>query len=132
MLPIDVVQKNNMKIVKLFKSIPIFIFLMLPSFVAAAKLGNPLAKDNEPKSLSPSELIGTIVNSLLTIAGVLAVAVIVWGGVLIIIGSSQGKEEKVSTGRRALLYAIIGLIVAFTGYIVLNTFFSQTDLFFKK
>ena len=98
----------------------------------AVVLTNPLRKDQAAKVLKPSEIIGTITNSLLTIAGVLAVAVIVWAGVLIIIGSSQGKETKVSTGKKALLYAIVGLFIAFTGYIALNVFFGQTGIFFKK
>jgi len=57
-------------------------------------------------------------NYLFTIIGAIALAVFVYGGVLMVI--SQGNSEKTKKGMETLMAAFIGLIVAFAGYMLIN------------
>ena len=41
-------------------------------------------------------------------------------------GYSQGSEEKVSQGKRTLIFAIVGLIVAYGGYLIINAVIERT------
>jgi len=59
-----------------------------------------------------------ITNYLFSIIGAVALAVFVYGGVLMVI--SQGNSEKTKKGMETLMAAFIGLIVAFAGYMLIN------------
>lgn len=53
--------------------------------------------------------IRVIVNIFLTLAGLIAVVMIVYGGVQYVI--SRGEEDQAKTAKSTILYAVIGLIV---------------------
>lgn len=55
---------------------------------------------------------------LFTIIGALALAVFVYGGFLLIL--SGGSPDKVKKGTDAMLAAVIGLLVAFSGYLLIR------------
>ena len=59
-----------------------------------------------------------IVNLLLGLVGILAVAAIVWGAITII--TSAGEEGKAAKGKKAILYAIIGLFAAMASFIIIR------------
>lgn len=65
-----------------------------------------------------SELIGTIVNTLLFLVGTLAVIMIIVGGILYTI--SNGDAGKVTKAKNTLTYAIVGLVVAFVAFALVN------------
>lgn len=69
-------------------------------------------------------LIGVIVNTLLFLVGTLAVIMIIVGGILYTI--SNGDAGKVTKAKNTLTYAIVGLVVAFFAYAIVNWVF---DLF---
>ena len=56
-----------------------------------------------------SDLVGKIVNIVFAILGVLAVAYLIYGGVLYI--TAGGDAEKAAKGRTAITNAIIGIII---------------------
>src|SRR5438876_5244694 len=56
----------------------------------------------------PQDTVIKVINILLYLAGILAVIFVIWGGYLYI--TSGGNEESAAKGRKALMYALIGLV----------------------
>lgn len=63
-------------------------------------------------------IITTITNVLLFIAGGLAVIMIIIGGLRYV--TSAGNASSVTAAKNTILYAIVGLIVAFLAYAAVN------------
>lgn len=67
--------------------------------------------------------IGAVIQSGITylfiIATLLALFFLIFGGIQWIM--SQGDKTKVEGARKKITYAIIGLIVAFSAYLIINT-----------
>lgn len=101
------------------------VFILLPAWCEAATFSNPLSA--EGTSIGATELVGRIIQGVLSIAGVLAMAYIVVGGVKLILGYAQGSEEKVGQGKKTLLYAILGLVIAFGGYVIVSAIIQRTQ-----
>ncbi len=55
---------------------------------------------------------------LFSIIGALALAAFIYGGFVLIL--SQGNTEKIQHGRDIVLAAVIGLVVAFGGYVIIR------------
>ncbi len=53
--------------------------------------------------------IRTIINVFLTLSGLIAVIVIIYGGLRYVL--SRGDEQEAATAKNVILYAVIGLIV---------------------
>lgn len=72
----------------------------------------------------PTDLMGdtgiitTITNTLLFIAGALAVIMLIWGGLRYTI--SGGNASAVTAAKNTVLYAIVGLIIAFLAFAAVN------------
>ena len=72
----------------------------------------------------PSELVGDdgvflqITNTILYAVGIIAVIMLIWGGVRYII--SGGDQQKVTDAKNTILYAILGLVVALLSYAIVN------------
>lgn len=62
--------------------------------------------------------IKNITDWILGFVGMIAVLMIIWGGVLYL--TSAGDEDKAKTGKRTVSYAIIGLVVAGIAYAIVN------------
>jgi len=82
----------------------ILMLLFIPMIVGAAKIENPI------KSESFTELLQAIIEWITDIAVVIAPLIIVYGGFLHI--TSAGDPAKSSQGKKVILYAAIGLLVA--------------------
>ncbi len=67
-------------------------------------------------------LIGNLVNGLLFVVGVLSVVMIIVAGVMYT--TSTGDSGKVSRAKNTLTYAIVGLVVAFLAYAMVNWVFN--------
>jgi preprotein translocase subunit SecG len=65
-----------------------------------------------------SGMITTITNVLLFVAGALAVIMIIWGGLRYTI--SGGNSANVTAAKNTILYAIVGLIIAFLAFAAVN------------
>lgn len=65
-----------------------------------------------------SAIVPRVINLMLFIVGVLAVIMLIWGGIRYVI--SGGDATKVKDAKNTILYAIVGLIVAILGYAVVN------------
>ena len=72
----------------------------------------------------PSELFGdggvvsTITNIMLFIIGALSVVMIIWGGIRYTI--SGGSSSAVSAAKNTIMYALIGLVIAFLAFAIVN------------
>jgi|GEM_PF-1538013 len=60
-----------------------------------------------------------IVNFALTFLGLLAVLIVIYGGVLYV--TSGGEEEKTGKGKKAITYASIGILIVLGSYAFVNT-----------
>ena len=72
----------------------------------------------------PAELIGVdgvftnLSNIILGIVGALSVIMLIWGGLRYII--SGGDSKKITDAKNTILYAIIGLAIAFLSYAIIR------------
>ena len=72
----------------------------------------------------PSELFGgggvitTITNVLLFIVGALSVIMLIFGGLRYVI--SGGNSTAVTAAKNTILYAVVGLVIAFLAYAAIN------------
>jgi hypothetical protein len=65
--------------------------------------------------------VEVIVNALLFITGAAAVVVIIIGGIQFVL--SQGNSANVAKAKNTITYAVIGLVVAFLAYAIVNWVF---------
>lgn len=72
----------------------------------------------------PAELFGDtgafkqITNTILYIVGIIAVIMLIIGGVKYVL--SGGDAKKVTDAKNTVLYAIIGLVISFLAYAIVN------------
>ncbi len=106
---------KKFKIIFFFSIAHLFLFI---NQVAAenVKLDNPLTGDQNP--LGIPVVIGRIVRALLGVIGVVALLFFVIGGFYYL--GSAGNPEKVKKGTQTLVWAIVGMIVAFGSYALLD------------
>lgn len=91
------------------------IVLSLPMVVFGAEsidIGNPL------KTTDVKELLNNIIDAMLQIVGVIAVAMIVYGGVQYMI--SGGEEKKLESAKKTITYAVVGLVVVILAGAIIN------------
>jgi hypothetical protein len=99
------------------------LFFVLPAEpVAALSLQegvNAARGSNMPTDLfGGSGIVTTISNFLLYIAGLLSVVMIIIGGLRYVI--SGGNAAAVTAAKNTILYAIVGLVVAFLAFAAVN------------
>lgn len=68
-------------------------------------------------------LIGNVVNLLLTIAGIIAVIMIVIGGIRYT--TSAGDAGQTKSARDTIIYAVAGLVIAIMAFAIVNWVLSQ-------
>ncbi len=72
----------------------------------------------------PANLFGNagvfkqVTNTILYIVGIIAVIMLIFGGIKYVI--SGGDAKKVTDAKNTVLYAIIGLVIAFLAYAIVN------------
>lgn len=69
--------------------------------------------------------VNTAINVILGILGVVAVAMIIMGGIQY--ATSQGDAAKATKARNTILYSIIGLVIALLAFAIVN--FVLTNVF---
>ena len=63
-------------------------------------------------------IVPLMINTLLTLVGVISVIMLIIGGIRYII--SSGDQNAVTTAKNTILYAIIGLIIALLSYAAIS------------
>lgn len=111
------------KIKKYFYLLMVFGLFLGKKILAAdspattANLQNPLGSN----ALTPQELSGRIISSMLGIVGSIALIMFVVGGFYWL--TAGGNEERIKKGRQTLEWAAFGLIVIFGAYVILKFVF---------
>ena len=77
-------------------------------------------------SLGVATIVGRVISGLLTITGLLAVLFIIRSGIMI--GLARGNAEQRKKGMQGLTFAIIGLLVTFLGFILVNFILFGTEV----
>ncbi len=80
------------------------------------ELENPLGGGTGITSVP--RLIGNIIKTILTIVGALALGMFVYGGFTWM--TSGGSSEKIQKGKNILIWAVIGLVIIFTSYTLVD------------
>ena len=74
---------------------------------------------NAPAQLfGPNSIFVTITNIMLFIIGAIAVIMLIVGGIRYVV--SAGDQNAVTSAKNTILYAIIGIVVAFLAYAAVN------------
>lgn len=116
-------------ITKKYAGVALALALAVTSVVAPA--GTAFARSSIQDGINsakgddvPSQLFGdgsiftTIVNILLFIIGALSVVMLIWGGIRYT--TSGGSSSAVTSAKNTIMYAIIGLVVAFLAFAIVN------------
>ena len=95
-------------------------FIAQPVFALTLQEGAEAARcDGCPENLfGNSGVFKQITNTILYIVGVVAVIMLIIGGVKYVI--SGGDSKKVTDAKNTVLYAIIGLVIAFLAFAIVN------------
>lgn len=72
----------------------------------------------------PADLVGAdgvinqFTNIVLYIVGFISVVMLIWGGIRYIL--SGGDNKKITDAKNTILYALLGLVIAFFAYAIVN------------
>ncbi len=99
--------------------------LPLAALAQGRQFSNPLT--GRPESLGLSSLIGRAVQAILGVSGVVAALVIIIAGLRVVF--SQGSEDAIAKGKQAIIWAVLGLVVAFGGYMIIDLILQQSSAF---
>jgi len=101
-----------------------FVFFATPAFAIDIC---PLNRTGQASDFNPlclleandlGGIIGTIITLVFIIAVIIALAFLIWGGIRWIL--SGGDKAGVEAARNTIVAAIIGLVVVFLSYFILN------------
>lgn len=112
-----------MKILKYIVLVFVLIMTVVPMIVfAQLDLGfegaEGIADEASLSIREPAEFIKDAINLALGLIGLIALAVLIYGGFLFI--TSSGDEDKAAKAKRLILYAIVGLLLIGASVIVVN------------
>ncbi len=86
-------------------------------------LTNPLAICGSNQGIKCVQVVlGSVIKTALGIVGSLALLMAVWGGFLWL--TSMGNESKVETGKKTLIWSVLGLVLIFGAYALTSFVFS--------
>lgn len=94
------------------------ISLAAPSFLKEIYLILGGKEDIMGDSLSISQIALNLLNFLLSIVGVIALIMIIFGGIVYI--TSAGNEERVRLGKKITTYSIIGVTIALSSFVIVK------------
>lgn len=80
--------------------------------ISTIKLEAPITETSAPK------IIGNIIKTILTIVGALALGMFVYGGFTWL--TSGGSPDRIKKGRDILVWAVIGLVIIFASYTLVD------------
>lgn len=107
----------------ILKHIGAFAFVVAVMAVPMVAFGQWSTGDTNAKSggtpdASVYDIIRTTMNYLLAILGFLAIIAFVIAGILYL--TAAGDEKRMGTAKNAMFYAIMGVIVALVGYVIVS------------
>lgn len=88
---------------------------MLNLFVGIAGIYQPAQKFN-----TIGDLVNVILPNVYILAGVGLFVLLLFGGFSVIMGAGSDDSKKTAQGQQALMYAIIGFLVIFASYWIIQ------------
>ncbi len=79
----------------------------------APTLPNPLGGSTDVRTI-----IGRVINAALGISGSVALLMFIWGGLQWL--TSGGSPERIQKGKNTIVWAVLGLVLIFGSYAILN------------
>lgn len=70
------------------------------------------------KDLKATEIITNVIQWMLAVSVMIALAALIWGGIMYIL--ALGDENRAAKAKKILLYAIVGLIIVGTSYAIIS------------
>jgi len=100
------------------------LLAVFPALANAAILNAGTDNPSEVSTATGGEgslrnLVLRMVNYFLTFLGVIAVIMIIYGGVTYV--TAAGKDEAVGNAKKIIMYALIGIIIVLLSFAVVNT-----------
>ena len=115
-------KKNlGLMILTLIAVVALAVFAVVPSVSALTmQEGAEMARcDGCPEDLfGDNGAFKQITNTVLYIVGIIAVIMLIIGGIRYVV--SGGDSKKVTDAKNTVLYAIIGLVICFFSYAIVN------------
>lgn len=84
--------------------------------------GNPICPDPSQPCEIP-DIIAGVIRAVLGIVGSIALVIFVYGGLLWM--TASGDTEKIKKAKGALTWAVLGMLVIFLSYIIVNFIITQ-------
>ena len=103
----------------------LMMFTFIPDALAVSGAIDPGDKPDIVPGGSLRGLVLTIVNYFLGFLGLLAVIMIIYGGVTYV--TSAGNDEAVGNAKKIIMYALIGIIIILLSFVVVNTVLSAGE-----
>ncbi len=113
---------------KVLEATVYFALLLSPTAVSAQLRGSFDDTETQPEG-TPGDLLGddgvfeTVANILLLVVGAVAVIMLIIGGFRYVV--SGGDSTAVEGAKNTILYAIIGIVVAFLAFAAINFLTNQ-------
>lgn len=101
--------------------VPVVAVTLIASAPAYAQIDagiNAAGGSQNTASLDVKSIVLAVVNWLLFAVGVIAVIMLIWGGIKY--ATSAGDSNKVTSAKNTILYAVIGLVVAVLAFAIVN------------
>ena len=105
-------------IIKIAGPMALLLLMLVPVVAFAADLPEAGALPENsglPETDLPS-FIGTIIQWILGIIGVILIALFVYGGFTY--ATSAGSQDKIDTGKKIMMYAIIGIVIIVIAFVL--------------
>ena len=80
-------------------------------------IGDPV---KNPQFETPGALISIILKNVYVVAGLLFFALLIFGGISIILGAGGGDPKKAGQGKKAATAAVIGFLIIFASYWIIQ------------
>lgn len=94
-----------------------------PCAQAGDKSSSVCADFGKGSDTTVSNFWGNIISTMLMVIGLLAVAVIIYGGLMYV--TSAGKSDHIAKSKNIIIYAVVALVVAISAYAIVTFVLSK-------
>ncbi len=109
-------MKNLIK--KIFAPLFIALFYVNNAFAGSAFFEREGGVPTAAAQGTLGQNITTIINYFLGLLGLIAVAMLIYAGVLMV--TAGGNEEQVGKARKIIMYAVIGIVIILLSYTIVS------------
>lgn len=112
---------NKKKIFLYFASFFILSLMLIPCYFVSAEVTGGTNSGELPNPLDttdPNVVIGRIIKAILGLVGAVALLMFIVGGLTWM--TAAGSKEKIEKGKNIIVWAILGLVVIFASYMLVD------------